>query len=191
MVLEVPTDAPELTAGALVVGPEQAVEQLSRCDVLVRSPGVSIHRPEVCKLRVAGLPTVTPTGLWLAERTGQRVLGVTATKGKSTTATLAVHLARAAGVEARLVGNIGTPALDLLDEPSDVPVVAELSSYRSDLAVGPEVAAVSTLSRAPELAPDVRDISRGQAASAPAAWGALLRSQRWIADHHVRRVRLS
>ena len=43
------------------------------------------------------------------------MIGVTGTKGKSTTAALAFHLARAAGATAQLAGNIGVPALDLLD----------------------------------------------------------------------------
>ena len=43
------------------------------------------------------------------------VLGVSGTKGKSTTAALAAHLARAAGVRVALAGNIGAPVLDLLD----------------------------------------------------------------------------
>ena len=65
------------------------------------------------------MPVTTATALWLAERGGEGVIGVTGTKGKSTTAALARHLARAAGRTAQLAGNIGVPALDLLDaEPA-------------------------------------------------------------------------
>ena len=125
-----------------------AAAALAGCDVVVRSPGVSIHRPELAALREAGVPVTTPTSLWLAERGGAGVIGVTGTKGKSTTAALACHLARAAGRPARLAGNIGVPALDLLDgEPGD-PDVVELSSYQTaDMAVGPQVAVVTNLFR--------------------------------------------
>ncbi len=90
----------------------------------------------------------TATALWLAERGGGGVIGVTGTKGKSTTAALVCHLARVAGRPAQLAGNIGVPALDLLDEePADVTVV-ELSSYQTaDLQTGPEVALVTSLFR--------------------------------------------
>lgn len=142
-VLEDPVDAPELTAGARVVGAAEAVEALSACDVLVRSPGVSIHRPELCELTRRGLTIATPTGLWLHEREGRNVLGVTGTKGKSTTATLTAHLARASGASVQLAGNIGRPALDLLDEPAEDLAIVELSSYQiADLPVGPETAMV-------------------------------------------------
>ena len=131
--------------GVEVVGAAEAARALARCEVVVRSPGVSIHRPEVAELRHAGVPVTTPTSLWLAERGGRGVIGVTGTKGKSTTAALAAHLARAAGAEVELAGNIGRPALDLLDAAGALAVV-ELSSYQlADLAMGPEYAVVTNL----------------------------------------------
>jgi UDP-N-acetylmuramoyl-L-alanine---L-glutamate ligase len=71
---------------------------------------------------------------------------VTGTKGKSTTAALAHHLAGAAGEPAELAGNIGRPALDLLDLDPGTLAIVELSSYQiADLANGPEVAVVTNL----------------------------------------------
>jgi len=129
----------------LAVGAE-AVEALAGCDVVVRSPGVSIYKPEVQALLAGGTPVTTATSLWLAEHGSAGVLGITGTKGKSTTASLASHLARAAGVDVALAGNIGVPALDLLDrEPAQL-VILELSSYQiADLAIGPEVALVTSI----------------------------------------------
>ncbi len=131
----------------LVTGAE-ILPALSACDVVVRSPGVSTHRPELRALREADIPVTTATSLWLSERGGERVLGVTGTKGKSTTAALAHHLARAAGRTTALAGNIGVPALDLLDAPPAEVTVVELSSYQiADLETGPEVALVTNLFR--------------------------------------------
>jgi UDP-N-acetylmuramoylalanine--D-glutamate ligase len=129
-------------------GGDALVAALAGCEAVVRSPGVSIHRPELRAVRAHGTPVTTATALWLAERGGEGVIGVTGTKGKSTTAALACHLARAAGRTADLAGNIGVPALDLLDrEPADLTVV-ELSSYHTaDLEAGPEVALVTSLFR--------------------------------------------
>lgn len=124
----------------------ERLEALAGCDVVVRSPGVSIHRPEMIALRERGVPVTTATSLWLAEHGPKRVIAVTGTKGKSTTAALAHHLALAAGEPARLAGNIGIPALDLLDEDSGQATILELSSYQiSDLAAGPEVVVFTNL----------------------------------------------
>jgi len=139
VVLEAPADAPELTDGARVVDAAGAAEALRGCDLLVRSPGVSIYRPEL-----ADIPTTTPTGLWMAEREGRDVIGITATKGKSTTAKLTAHLIAKTGRRVLLGGNIGRPALDFLDD--DALAVIELSSYQiADLTTGPSVAMVSNV----------------------------------------------
>ena len=127
---------------------DRVTEALAECDVVVRSPGVSIHRPEMVELRERGIPIATATGLWLAEQGGRGVVGFTGTKGKSTTAALAHHLAKAAGRNTALAGNIGVPALDLLDrEPLDL-IFLELSSYQiADLSNGPETAVITNLYR--------------------------------------------
>jgi UDP-N-acetylmuramoylalanine--D-glutamate ligase len=147
---EPPDDVHEALAApaARVVGAAGAVEVLRACDVVVRSPGVSIHRPELRALRDAGVRVTTATALWMAEREGTGVIGITGTKGKSTTAALAFQLARAAGRAAHLAGNIGVPALDLLDQDPAELAVVELSSYQiADLAVGPQVTVVTSLFR--------------------------------------------
>ena len=147
VVLDDPTEAPEgpVLDGTRVAGPADAGSELARCDVLVRSPGVSIHKPVLAELIAGGLAVTTATGLWLAERRGERVIGITGTKGKSTTATLLAHLAGAQR-PTTLAGNIGLPALDLLDAPAEQWVVLELSSYQTaDLAQGPEVAVITNL----------------------------------------------
>lgn len=129
-----------------VVTSAEAVAALGGCDVVVRSPGVSIHRPELRALRESGTPVTTATALWLAERNGRGVVGVTGTKGKSTTAALAFHLARVAGKRVHLAGNIGVPALDLLDGDPNEMAVVELSSYQiADLQIGPEVVAITNV----------------------------------------------
>jgi UDP-N-acetylmuramoylalanine--D-glutamate ligase len=125
-----------------------AVAALAGCDVVIRSPGVSIYGPQMRSLRDAGIPVTTATALWLAERAGRGVIGVTGTKGKSTTAALIAQLARAAGRAVNLAGNIGVPALDLLDSPATDMAVVELSSYQiADLATGPQVAVITNLFR--------------------------------------------
>jgi UDP-N-acetylmuramoylalanine--D-glutamate ligase len=120
---------------------------LGAADVLVRSPGVSIYKPLIQEALANGITVTTATGLWLAERQGLKVIGVTGTKGKSTTATLIAHLLTDV-VEVELAGNIGRPVIELLDLPAETWVVLELSSYQlSDLAVGPQVALITNLYR--------------------------------------------
>lgn len=147
VVIEDPTDvAPEITDGAIVVDAAAASNALAGCDVVVRGPGVPLHRDEFRAVAAIGVPIATPTGLWMAERGGRNVIGITATKGKSTTAKLIHHLVKATGQPVHLAGNIGRPALELLHASEDELAVVELSSFQiADLVCGPEVAMASNL----------------------------------------------
>jgi len=138
------TPSEEPTGAELLTGPE-GVAALGGFDVVVKSPGISLYRPEVEALRRRGVTVTSATRLWFAEPRRGRTLCVTGTKGKSTTASLLAHLLRAAGEVVELRGNIGRP---LLDEAEREPTawVVELSSYQTaDLDADPDVAVLLNL----------------------------------------------
>jgi UDP-N-acetylmuramoylalanine--D-glutamate ligase len=96
------------------------------------------------------VPFTTATNLYLARAraAGLAVVGVTGSKGKSTTASLIHRGLVAAGRDAALVGNIGHAALDALDGvlARGATTVFELSSYQcSTLTLGPSVAVLTNL----------------------------------------------
>lgn len=113
---------------ALVTGPFDA--RLQEFEVLIRSPGVPLGHPALVAAAEAGVAIVNPASIWLAERGRDlTVVGVTGSKGKSTTSSLLAHLLRGQGREVLLAGNIGVPLLDHLDTAAEVAVI-ELSSYQ-------------------------------------------------------------
>ena len=125
----------------------EARAAIAQADVLVRSPGVSLYKPLIQETIAAGKPVTTATGLWFAQHGGRHVIGVTGTKGKSTTATIIAHLLSQV-TPTELAGNIGRPVIELLDIDPGTWVVCELSSYQiADLTTGPEVAVLTNLSR--------------------------------------------
>ena len=119
---------------------------LQRCDVVVKTPGLSRYRPDVARLTALGIPVVGGLGLWLAEADLRRVLAVTGTKGKSTTSAVTAHLLAGLGLRCMLGGNIGAPPYDPA-APGDVDYwVIEVSSYQAtDLPCSPPVVAVTSL----------------------------------------------
>lgn len=127
------------------------LEALGSCDHVVKSPGISRYRDDVRAVERAGAEIVGGVGLWLQEVDRSRVVLVTGTKGKSTTVSIAGHLARGLGTPCFVGGNLGTPPYDPDAEAearrSGVEHwVIELSSFQAtDLASSPPVVAVTAL----------------------------------------------
>ncbi|MBJ7348120.1 MAG: UDP-N-acetylmuramoyl-L-alanine--D-glutamate ligase [Thermoleophilaceae bacterium] len=122
-----------LTCGYEVsfVSEQTGLDALTQCEVVVRSPGVSIYGDGYKQIVAAGVRLTTGTNLWLAELPSNvTTVAVTGTKGKSTTASLIAHLARAADANVVLAGNIGTPLLATAMPAAGSIAVLELSSFQ-------------------------------------------------------------
>lgn len=121
---------------------EAALGRLLDADVVVRSPGVPQTHPWMGELRRRGVTVTGGSALWMADHAA-RTVGVTGSKGKSTTSSLISHLLTAVGRPNVFGGNIGVPLLDL---PESDLYVLELSSYQcSDLTDSPRVAVLTAL----------------------------------------------
>lgn len=94
-----------------------------KADLIVRTPAVNPHRLSSSKI-------TSVTNLFF-ENCPAKIIGVTGSKGKGTTASFVAEILKSAGVKTHLLGNIGVPALDKIDEisPNDA-VVYELSSFQ-------------------------------------------------------------
>ncbi len=118
----------------------------SGVDTVVRAPGVSRYRPELVAAGAAGVTVTTAMAVWLEDFADARVVAVTGTKGKSTTATLTADILRADGLEVALVGNIGVPVTDCYGAPPAGAYVVEVSSYQAaDVTVSPSVCVLTSL----------------------------------------------
>jgi len=96
---------------------------------VVISPGLSLQEPVVREALDRGLPVVGDIELFAREARAP-VAAVTGTNGKSTVTTLVAELASAGGRRAVAGGNLGEPALDLLERPTPDLYVLELSSFQ-------------------------------------------------------------
>ena len=100
------------------------LDNLDRFDLIFKSPGVSFKDLD----RDALSKKITSQIEMVLEEIRDRVVAVTGSKGKSTTASLIYHLLKEQGVKACLVGNIGVPVFDEVDSYSeDTIVVMETS----------------------------------------------------------------
>lgn len=128
---------------------------------LIVSPGIPHLYPEpnpvVAAALRAGVPVDNDIGLffrsfatrhWDQFETAPRIVAVTGSNGKSTTAALIHHILTASGRPAQLAGNIGRGVLDIDPARDGEVIVLELSSYQTDLAraLTPDIAVFTNLS---------------------------------------------
>jgi len=96
---------------------------------LLMSPGVSLEEPIAREARARGIELLGDVELF-ARAVQAPVIGITGTNGKSTVTTLVARMAAAAGRRVLAGGNLGEPALDLLEQPRAELYVLELSSFQ-------------------------------------------------------------
>jgi UDP-N-acetylmuramoylalanine--D-glutamate ligase len=105
------------------------VAALDGVAAVVVSPGVSLDEPLLAEARRRGLELCGDIELF-ARVAPAPVAAVTGSNGKSTVTTLLAELAQAGGLAVRAGGNLGTPALDLLEGAAPDVYVLELSSFQ-------------------------------------------------------------
>jgi UDP-N-acetylmuramoylalanine--D-glutamate ligase len=129
-------DTPVFTGGFDVTAFEVATH-------VIVSPGVSLQEQSIHKAIVDGTQVLSDMDLF-ASATDKPVIAITGSNGKSTVTTMLGAMGNAAEVKTSIGGNLGTPALDLLDELTDLYVI-ELSSFQLERTHGLNAKAATVL----------------------------------------------
>lgn len=131
--------APRASQRVRFLSGAEAARATPDLDIVFKAPGVPPDHPAVRAVHGRPVIDTSNTDLFFERRKGT-IIGVTGTKGKSTTTSLIAHVLCAAGEDARLMGNIGSPCLD--GEPGGVSCV-ELSSFQLEgMRASPGIAVV-------------------------------------------------
>ena len=132
-------------AGVLVTS-NGGLEELMKCDVVLKSPGVPRRSESVLQLEENNVYVTSSLNLWLQQAERSRVIGVTGTKGKSTTTSLIAFFLECLGEKAQRLGNIGLPPYDTSVDTSSGWLVVEISSFQAtDLDVAPKTVVLTSL----------------------------------------------
>ena len=129
---------------------EHRREDFEQAEVVVRNPGVPLESPWLAIARAAGADIEMEMSLFFRECPAP-IIGITGTKGKTTTSTLSAAILSHFRADTVLAGNMGRSALACLPEISvDTPVVIELSSWQleglGEHRLSPHIAVFTNLS---------------------------------------------
>jgi UDP-N-acetylmuramoylalanine--D-glutamate ligase len=159
----------EMPDVALYLGRFDA-EVFAAADRLVVSPGVSVREPLVDRAASRGIPVLGDIELFAGVASAP-VVAITGSNGKSTVTSLLGLMCRLAGVEAAVGGNLGRPALDLLDDAVEL-YVLELSSFQLETTESLAPRAATVLNVCPDHMDRYRDFEEYVAAKARVFRGA-------------------
>ncbi len=132
----------ELPKEVGVITGEDYQKTMNDYDIIMKSPGIVLEQPlsyYTCKI-------ASQTELFFA-RYGRQIVGITGTKGKSTTTTLLYHILKEAGKPCVLAGNIGIPAFDVAEEINEDTIICfEMSSHQLEyMTVAPKYAVLMNI----------------------------------------------
>lgn len=140
-------------AGAVefVLGEHREID-FENSDLIVRNPGVPRESRFLEIARGRGIPIRMELGLFteLLPRGMEQVVGITGTKGKTTTTLMTGAILKRANQRTVVAGNLRVSALELLDQiDAETPVVLEMSSFQleefQDLKTSPHIAALTNV----------------------------------------------
>ncbi len=115
---------------------------------LIVSPGLSLKTPAIAKQIARGISVIGDIELF-AENAKAPVIAITGTNAKSTVTTLVYEMAKATGLNAKVGGNLGVPALDLLGSEVGL-FVLELSSFQLETTRNLKPAVATVLNVTPD-----------------------------------------
>lgn len=112
-------------------------------EMIVISPGLAVKTPEIQTALQAGVEVVGDIELFCREA-NKPIVAITGSNGKSTVTSLVAEMVKADGLKVGMGGNIGIPALSLLEQDCDL-YVLELSSFQLETTYSLKAAAATVL----------------------------------------------
>lgn len=124
------------------------IDSFDGADEIILSPGLSRQVPAVQAALNLDIPVISDIELF-ARSANAPIIAITGSNGKSTVTTLVGEMCAAAGKKVGVGGNLGTPALELLDEQSEL-YVLELSSFQLESVYGLNAEVATVLNVSPD-----------------------------------------
>lgn len=140
------TNFPKAHQDIKVLSGQNYLNNLHQYQLIFKTPGIHPHHPQIKNLNPQKTLITSITQLFFEVCRGT-IIGITGSKGKSTTASLIHHLLIKNNLPVQLVGNIGKPVLDHLGKNLPQTIYClELSSFQlMDLTTSPHIAVIQDI----------------------------------------------
>ena len=119
------------------------LNNLKDYDVIIKTPGISLKDIDISRFQ----DKITSQIELVLENYKEQIIGVTGTKGKSTTSSLLYKVLKDQNIDTLLLGNIGIPVFDFVDDIKiNTKVIIEMSSHQLEfLKTSPHIGIILNL----------------------------------------------
>jgi len=108
-----------------------SIEKILKAEKIIKSPGIDKNSDLIAKIKKRGIDIISEIEFGFLQ-TDSKIIGVTGSNGKTTTATMIYHILKKSGMDVALVGNIGKSFSGSIAEQNHQIYVLEISSFQLD-----------------------------------------------------------
>ena len=107
------------------------IEKIIKAEKIIKSPGIDIKSDLIVDIKKRGIDVISEIEFGFLQ-TDSKIIGVTGSNGKTTTATMIYHILKKSGLKVALAGNIGKSFSESIAEQNHKIYVLEISSFQLD-----------------------------------------------------------
>lgn len=108
-----------------------SIEKILKAEKIIKSPGIDKNSDLIAKIKKRGIDIISEIEFGFLQ-TDSKIIGVTGSNGKTTTATMIYHILKKSGMDVALVGNIGKSFSGSIAKQNHQIYVLEISSFQLD-----------------------------------------------------------
>ncbi|MFL2610937.1 MAG: UDP-N-acetylmuramoyl-L-alanine--D-glutamate ligase [Flavobacteriaceae bacterium] len=108
-----------------------SIEKIIKAEKIIKSPGIDIKSDLIVDIKKRGIDVISEIEFGFLQ-TDSKIIGVTGSNGKTTTATMIYHILKKSGLKVALAGNIGKSFSESIAEQNHKIYVLEISSFQLD-----------------------------------------------------------
>ena len=126
---------------------KHTLDKIINADKIIKSPGIDINSNELVDIKNCGIKVISEIEFGFSQ-TNSKIIGITGSNGKTTTATMIYNILKKSGFNVALAGNIGNSFSECIAKNNYEIYVLEISSFQLDdiIDFSPDISVITNIS---------------------------------------------
>ena len=126
---------------------QHSIDKILKAEKIIKSPGIDMKSDIITNIQKNGIDIISEIEFGFLQ-TDSKIIGVTGSNGKTTTATMIYNILKKSGHDVALAGNIGKSFSESVAEQNHKIYVLEISSFQLDNIIdfSPDISVITSIS---------------------------------------------